>query len=268
MELKGKTALVTGASRGIGRAMAEALVANGASVLGTSRDAGQVNWPNGVEGVSLDVSSATAVEESWRAAGLDNRGIDIVINNAGEGVFGAFAEIDFEEWEQQVGLMLLGAMKISQLALKLWSRERPGTLVNVGSLASEFPIPFMSGYNAAKAGLAAFTESLQMETSPEVVTVLELRLGDISTGFNESIRGNPQDERQGRVWELMCKHVEEGPVPAYVAAKLLGCLLQKREGVVRVGGLFQSRIAPLFKRLVSHSVKLIVNRSYYNLGRD
>ena len=266
--LEGKTALVTGASQGIGRAISVALVEQGMRVLGTSRSPDAVVWPKGVEGISLDVGSAALVASGWDQAGLGEVRLDVVVNNAGAGAFGAFAEEAFELWEEQVGLLLLGAMKVSQLALHGWSAERPGILVTVGSLASEYPIPYMSGYNAAKAGLAAFTESLHLETDPTAVRVLELRLGDISTEFNDHIRGRAKDASQETVWKAMEKHVREGPPPEFVAAKLVDFLLSGRSGVVRVGGFFQSRIAPIFKRFISHSVKIIVNRSYYNLGRD
>lgn len=266
-KLAGQTALVTGASRGVGRAIAIALAADGMRVLGTSRNPVAVEWPAGVEGVQMDTSSAESVAVAWDKAGLDSISLDVVVNNAGAGVFGGFGDVSFESWEGQIGLLLLGPMKVAQLALRGWSVGNPGVLVNVGSLACEFPIPYMAGYNAAKAGLAAFSESLELECDPEVARVLELRLGDISTGFNEAMRGQPCGESQEAAWQAMCKHVEEGPAPERVARKLVGCLKHNRSGVVKVGGFFQVRIASLFGRLVSHSVKTLVNRSYYNLSK-
>lgn len=262
----GQTALVTGASRGIGRAIAKALVAEGMQVVGTSRDPDSADWPAGVEGARLDASSAESVEQCWRQAGLDERRLDLVVNNAGAGVFGAFEERSFEDWERQVGLMLLGVMKLSHLALGKWSPENPGVLVNIGSLACEYPIPYMSGYNAAKAGLAAFCESLQLEADPAAALILELRLGDISTGFNNSVAGRPSGSRQNRVWKAMLAHVDSGPPPEFVAAKLVKCLARREEGLVRVGGFFQAIVAPLFRRLASRSLSLGVNRSYYNVS--
>jgi len=267
MEFVGKTALVTGASRGIGRAVAEALVEQGMRVIGTSRSPGKVDWPDGVEAIRLDASSAELVERCWQEAKLDRESIDLLVNNAGAGVFGAFEREDFQNWEQQVGLLLLGVMKLSQLALGKWSAERPGVLVNVGSLACEYPIPYMCAYNAAKAGLAAFSESLQYELDPRAVTVLELRLGDISTRFNDRVVGRPDGEEQQAVWNAICEHVDKGPSVEFVARKLVKCLVRNRAGVVRVGGLFQAGVAPLFRRLVSQSLKVVVNRWYYTVSR-
>lgn len=268
MFLKGKRALVTGASRGVGRSIAEALVAAGVEVWGTSRNPDTVEWPEGVRAVRFDLTSASAAQASWDAEGLGRKQFDIVVNNAGSGVFGAFAERDFEEWEQQIGLMLLGAMKVSQLALQQWTREEPGVLVTVSSLAVEYPIPYMSGYNAAKAGLAAFSESLILETDPRVARVLELRLGDVNTDFNDHVLGRPVGARQGKVWAAMCKHVANGPPAEKVAAKLLRSLVEDRIGIVRTGSLFQSVVASFFGKLISHRLKRATNLSYYNVSRD
>lgn len=267
MKLAGKSALITGASRGVGRAIAGALVAEGMQVVGTSRDPENVDWPEGVRGISFEASSAESAEASWVAGGFQESTFDLVVNNAGSGAFGAFSDTDFEQWENQVGLMLLGVMKVSHLALNRWSVDRPGVLVNVGSLASEFPIPYMSGYNAAKAGLAAFNESLVMETDPMIAKVLELRLGDVNTGFNDHVVGGALGRRQQTVWNAMCEHVSKGPQPEAVAGRLLQCLVKDRDGVVRVGGFFQAKLAPFFLKLVSHRVRRAANISYYNVSR-
>lgn len=259
--------MVTGASRGIGRAVAEALAAQGIDVFGTSRKPEAVVWPDGVRGVFFDASSPAAVQASWDVGDFARLRFDIVVNNAGAGAFGSFAATEFEEWEQQVALLLLGAMKLSHLALNQWTAERPGVLATIGSLAADYPIPYMSGYNAAKAGLAAFIESLLLENDPAVVGVLELRLGDFDTAFNDSVRGRPCDVHQSSVWEAMCRHVREGPAPELVGRRLVTCLEQDRVGVVRIGGFFQAVLAPLFARLVSRGLSRAANRSYYNLRK-
>ena len=165
MEIRGTKVLVTGASRGIGKAIAEALVARGALVWGTSRDPGKIAWPDGVRPLQLDLGSSSAIEAAWRSQDMEALGFDIVINNAGSGAFGRFEEVDFDVWEAQVAILLMGAMKVSRLALPGLT-ERAGYLVNVSSLAAEFPIPFMSAYNTAKAGLSAFSESLVIVPAP------------------------------------------------------------------------------------------------------
>lgn len=263
MHLAKKKALVTGASCGIGRSIAEALVAEGIQVFGTSRSPDDVDWPDGVIGVELDLSSSSSIQSGWAQVLERAEHFDILINNAGSGAFGEFSECAFEQWEDQVRAMLLGPMELSQLAMKKWSREKPGVLVNVSSLAVEYPIPFMSGYNSAKAGLAGFCESLLLECDPEVVRVVELRLGDVNTGFNNYVRGKPKGALQNRIWSAMCRHVEKGPGPGEVAMCVLKHLRAETVGIVRMGGFFQSILASVFGRMVSHRVKRAANLSYY-----
>ncbi len=258
--------MVTGASRGVGRAISKALAAAGVEVVGTSRNADRVDWPEGVSGVTFDCSTASSVESSWRAAGFDQSGFDIVVSNAGSGAFGSFRDEDFENWEDQIQLMLLGAMKVSQLVLSSWTPANPGVLVQIGSLATEYPIPYMSGYNAAKAGLAAFCESIRLETDPRIARVVELRLGDVATRFNDHVKGAPKDPRQKDAWEAMCQHVEEGPEPEIVAKRLLKALSRDQVGIIRTGSFFQAIVGSLFARFLSSSLKAKLNCYYYRIS--
>lgn len=262
----GKTALVTGASRGVGRAVAVALAAEGTHVLGTSREPEDKDWPEGVTPLRFDMSSPSAVARSWDAARLDERDVSILVNNAGAGVFGEFGDVEFDDWEAQIGLMLLGPMKLSHLAMRRWSRERPGLLANVTSLATEFPIPLMSGYNAAKAGLSGFTESLMQETDPQIARVIELRLGDFNTQFNGSVKRVGGSKRAQRVWEAMERHVAASPSPEVAARRLVVAMRRGERGLVRAGSFYQAVVASLFGKIVSHSAKRAANVSYYNLS--
>lgn len=265
MNLRGKTALVTGASRGFGRAAAVALAREGAIVYGGSREPDAVAWPEGVAPVALDVSSPEAAEQSWRSANLDTLPISILVNNAGSGVFGAFQSTDFAAWRGQIELMLLAPMRLCQLAMPRISCNAPGAIVNVGSLAAEFPIPYLSGYNAAKAGLAAFSESLLMEADRERIAILELRLGDLNTDFNGHVARFGEGERLASVWQAIEARAARSPGPEAAARRLIRALRRGERGTVRAGGFFQATLASLFGRLASQGLRRRANLRYYDL---
>ncbi len=266
MEIKGSKALVTGASSGIGRAIAEQLRANGAEVWGTSRNPPGEGWPDGVTPLILELGSSDSIEAAWRSQSMDSIGFDIVVNNAGYGAFGRFAEIDFEDWEAQVRALLVGTMKVSRLALP-GLVERSGYLVNVSSLAADFPVIFMSGYNAAKAGLSGFTESLVIEFKTSGLKVVDFRPGDIRSSFNANMLQktgkNPEEGCVTRVWRRIEERLSASPEPEFAARKLVACISRDQVGTIRVGTFFQARVAPLLARLAPTSLTRAANVAYY-----
>ena len=146
------------------------------------------------------------------------------------------------------------------------SRDR-GTLVNVSSLAAEFPLPFQPAYNVAKAGLTALSESLMMETAGSGVTVIDLRPGDYRTDFEGSVR-RPQPAatpRMQRAWGAFEAMMQSGPQPAHAAAALRRALLAGRPGTVRTGRLFQAVVAPFLARFGSLGLKRRIQARYYNV---
>jgi short-subunit dehydrogenase len=265
MNFTDQKALVTGANKGIGRAIALALAGAGVEVLGTSRNPGATDWPDGVTPVTFDTSSPESVQHSWESAGLSNAGITLLVNNAGTGTLGEFQTSLFADWEAQINLLLMAPMKLCHLAMEQWGQTRPGIIVNVTSMVVEYPIPCMSGYNAAKTGLAAFSESLMIEGMNDWLTVIELRPGDLHTNFNNSIKRTSDTPRVERIWRAMVKHIEAAPSPEVAAQKLITTLRNEAGGVVRAGSLFQIVMASIFGKIVSSKVKRAANLSYYNL---
>mgnify|MGYP003335389967 CR=1 FL=1 len=191
-----RTALVTGASTGLGRAFARMLLAEGVAVWGTSRDAARLadltqEHPQAFHPVVLELADAAAAAQAFRAAEQAAGGFDLVVNNAGFGAFGVFADTDFAVWREQLEVMLVNTTLISHLALVGMRQRNRGALVNVSSLAAEFPLPFQSAYNMAKAGLTALNESLMIETAGTGVVVLDVRPGDYRTDFEGSVTRLP-----------------------------------------------------------------------------
>src|SRR4051812_13899521 len=187
-----RSAFVTGASTGLGRAFTDMLLADGVRVCGTSRDIARLASIQHAlfTPLALDLRDGAAAEKNFRQA-HESAQFDLVINNAGYGVFGQFAATDFDHWREQLEVMLVNTTRISHAALRLMLPQDRGALVNISSLAAEFPLPFQSAYNVAKAGLTALNESLMIETAGTGVVILDVRPGDYRTDFETSVRRPP-----------------------------------------------------------------------------
>ena len=251
-----RTAFVTGASSGLGRAFAEMLLAEGVRVWGTSREPGRLAGLGGADftPVALDLAAPAAAEAAWRAGSAQAGGaFDLVIANAGYGVFGEFAATDWAVWRAQLDAMLGTNLALVHAAYRAMRARNRGCLVAISSLAAEFPLPFMSGYNVAKAGLSALSESLLFESRGTEVRILDFRPGDYRTAFNQAMQHpiiSAPAAPTARTWLVLEAMLRAAPPPAKAAADLRGALLGGRRGIVRSGPFFQARIAPLAARLL------------------
>jgi short-subunit dehydrogenase len=271
-----RTAFVTGASTGLGRAFAEMLLAEGVGVWGTSRDPARLaplgaGSAGAFTAVALELRDGAEVERIFRDAEKAAGGFDIVINNAGYGVFGEFAAMDFAVWEEQMKLMLIQPARISQLALRGMLQRanegRNGALVNIASIAGEFPMPFQSAYNAVKAGLSTFNESLMVEVEGTRVIVIDFRPGDFRTDFDGSVqRPKTMTPRMTRAWEAFNAMMRSGPDPRLAAQAMRRALARRRSGTVRTGRFFQAVLAPLLARFGSLSLKRRIQARYFNVS--
>lgn len=262
-----RTALVTGAASGLGAAFVDMLVAEGVEVWGTSRRLDRIPDRAGFHGLTLELADEASVRRSWRAASEGSAGIDLVVNNAGEGVFAPFDEISDELLRRQFQVLLGGPALLARLALQDMSARGRGCIVNVTSIAAEFPIPFMAAYSAAKAGLVGLTAAMVLECGPGPVRVMDFRPGDYRTRFNQSMR--PRQDglpTVSRVWDRLERLMRSAPEPARAARDLKRALQRGRRGIVRSGGFFQARAAPFLQRFASQGLSRWVQRRYFELG--
>jgi NAD(P)-dependent dehydrogenase (short-subunit alcohol dehydrogenase family) len=263
-----RTAFVTGASSGLGAAFVEMLLADGVRVWGTARDAARLAARENFLPVVLDLADAATAEKIFlQAADSADGGFDLVVHNAGYGVFGSFSTIDFAVWQAQLDAMLSGTLHLAHAALRLMLARRRGCLVNISSLAAEFPLPFMSAYNTVKAGLSAFSESLAIETRGTGVNVIDFRPGDYRTPFNHAMRRSSAQpgETEARVWRRLEENIRAAPPPARAAADLRRAILRRRSGTVRSGSFFQARLAPLLARTAPLALRRAALCFYYRI---
>jgi short-subunit dehydrogenase len=217
--------------------------------------------------VALDLARGAHAEAVFHEAEADAGGFDLVINNAGFGVFGQFAATDFAVWQTQLEVMLVNTARLSHAALRGMLPREQGALVNISSLAAEFPLPFQSAYNIAKSGLSALNESLMIETADTGVVVIDFRPGDYRTDFEGSVQrpaGQP-GPRLDRAWAAFARVMASGPAPAHAAASLRRALLRNRSGTVRTGRFFQAVLAPLLARFGSLNLKRRIQAMYFDV---
>jgi NAD(P)-dependent dehydrogenase (short-subunit alcohol dehydrogenase family) len=197
----GKVAVVTGGSRGIGLAIACALVERGAKVAITASSettlragAGELQKTAGAEVLPLraDVRRYEEMEQAMRTVAERFGGIDILVNNAGIGIFRPVADMSLEEWRQVIDTNLTGVFHGCRAALPHLRARGAGWIVNISSLAGANAFPEAAAYCASKAGLNAFSEALMQEVRHDGVRVAYVMPGSVRTGFSGRSAGNDE----------------------------------------------------------------------------
>ena len=178
MSTSGRVALVTGASSGIGRATAEALVKAGYRVYGASRSPKPVP---GVENLVLDVTDETSVTACVDAVLRKAGAIDVLVNNAGVAMIGAIEDSTVAQAKALFEVNLFGAMRMARAVLPGMRQRRSGRIINMGSVAGFLPGPFSGLYASSKSALARFSESLDHE-----VRRMGIRVSVIEPSFTAS----------------------------------------------------------------------------------
>jgi len=266
-----KRVFITGASSGIGLAMAKLLVAEGHEIWGTSRNLERIPKMPRWHPVRLDLADPPSTEAAFNAALTDAGYFDVLINNAGAGHFDPAELVPMETITSQFQILVFGQIQLMQLALRHMHARGEGLIINVTSLASRLPVPFMAAYNAAKAALASFTMSIQLELGNSRVQVVDLQPADIRTEFNQGVikttNANPRyDINVARTWEVVERNMKSAPPPDLVARHVLRLVSAVRPPPrITVGDAFQSKIAPLIFRFLPQRLRLWGLKRYYQI---
>ena len=266
-----KRVFLTGASSGIGLAIAKLLVAQGHEVWGTSRNLERVPKMPRCHSVRLDLADRLSVEEAFNAALAEAGYFDVLINNAGAGHFGPTEFLPMETIVNQFQVLVFGQIQLMELALHHMQARDEGLIINVTSLASRLPVPFMAAYNAAKAALAAFTMSIQLELGDSSVHIVDLQPGDICTDFNQGVIKSAKadsryDPKIAKTWEIVERTMKNAPSPELVARHVLKLVnAMQPPPRVTVGNLFESKIAPMIFRFLPQRVRLWGLKRHYGI---
>ena len=205
MRLNGKTALVTGSTKGIGRAIAEALVREGMNVCVSARKTDEVErtvrelsgvGEGRVTGVVCDVRDYDEVKALVEHTVAEFGGLDVLVNNAGIGIFGRVDETSVEDFRAVLETNLFGVFYCCRETIPLMKRRGGGYIINISSLAGVNAHPQMAVYNASKFGLNGFSEALMQEIRHDRIKVSYIMPGSVNTYFGD----DQPDESQS--WQL------------------------------------------------------------------
>ena len=190
-----KTALVTGASRGIGRAIALEFKEKGYSVIGTATSetgAAELN-DIGIQGYVLDLNSHESIDSFWQKLEDNNQNISFLVNNAGITRDNIVLRMSDEEWSDIMNVHLYGTFQLCKRSLKMMLKSKWGRIINISSASASIGNRGQSNYAAAKAGVEAFTKSLAKEVGKRDITINAVAPGFISTDMTENNEGVNED---------------------------------------------------------------------------
>lgn len=239
MTIKNKVALVTGSSSGIGFATAIMLARAGIHTYASMRNlkksktitelASAENLP--LQVVQLDVNDKKSVKEAITKIVTEKERIDVLVNNAGYGLFGSLEDISIEELKAQFETNFFGVIRVTQLVLPTMRKQKSGTIVNVSSVGGRIGLPVLSAYHSTKFALEGLSESMSYELEPFGIRVVIIEPGVIRTNImNSSIIAKKAQDPKSPYFSLIHK-VEnnfklmmenESSPPEEVAKAILG----------------------------------------------
>ncbi len=222
MHLQDKVAVVTGASRGLGRAFADALVAKGAQVYGLARSADdlgavQSDLGDAFHPVVCDVRDRASIRDAFQTVQDDAGRCDILINNAGLGRFDAVEDLSDEDWDLMVDTNLTGLFLCTRAAVPMMQAQHEsegfgGHIVNIASVAGLVGNPNLGGYNATKFAVRGFSEAIMKELREDSIKVTCVYPGSVATHFaDDAGTSGSANPMQPEDIAATVVHILEGP---------------------------------------------------------
>jgi NAD(P)-dependent dehydrogenase (short-subunit alcohol dehydrogenase family) len=212
-----KTALVTGASSGMGKVIAQQLLKDGLNVVVAARRVDKMDdlRAAGAHPIALDVSKEESLKAAVETINSEFGGVDVLVNNAGFGLYGAVEDIPMENARYQLDVNVFGAARLIQLVLPYMREQRSGKIINISSMGGKIYTPLGAWYHASKHALEGFSDCLRLEVAPFGIDVVVVEPGIIQTAFGE-VLSEPLKEMSGNgAYADLVNKLVEGTAESY-----------------------------------------------------
>lgn len=212
-----KTALVTGASSGMGKVIAQQLIKDGLKVIVAARRVEQMKDLEelGAFPISLDVSSAESLNTAVEHIKQHHGRVDVLVNNAGFGLYGAVEDVPMEEARYQFDVNVFGVARLTQLLLPHMRENKFGKIINITSMGGKIYTPLGAWYHASKHALEGFSDCLRLEVSQFGIDVVVVEPGIIQTAFGDVVSGPMMKHSGEGAYAAMVKSVSNATADSY-----------------------------------------------------
>lgn len=248
-------ALITGASSGIGKAIAIELLNQGFTVYGTSRKSAAETGEGLMTILRMDITDPASRQECIDKVLQTEGRIDLLVNNAGYGQMGPLAELPADKMHMQIETNLLGPAELTRLVIPSMMKQKKGTIVNISSISGVMPSAFSGAYCASKAAMTAWSETLRMELAPFGIRVTTVQPGAIQSDFGQVATRNLAFDTDHSAFRPIGEYIlkramvsqERATSSVVFAKKLVRQILKKHpKAIIRIGK--SSFLYPFMKR--------------------
>ena len=265
--MKSQKILITGGSRGLGKELVVQFLNQDCEVHVVARNSNsELNSPK-LKFHILDLFNSREVVDFAKTF-ITSHGLpDLLINNAGSGAFFEWDSFPINQIEKQINLLFLSPVLMCRVFAPKMASQQKGKIVNITSLATIYPLPFMPLYNSTKSALSSFTRSMQIEyhSFPSFIDVI---LGDVKTEFNDRLIRTTSDgwsERVKSTWSKVEKQLHDSPVPNHVAKRLVLKINKCNGGLIYEGGFIHRNVYSHLSRFLPNFLKnKILQKRYFD----
>ncbi len=215
--LKNKVALVTGASSGMGKDFAKALLNEGMTVYAAARRVEQMDDIKqlGAIPIKMDVTNDDQVQAAVKQIETDQGGVDVLINNAGFGLYGSVEDTTIDDARYQFEVNLFGMARLTQLLVPSMRNKNAGTIVNISSMGGKIYTPLGAWYHATKHAVEGWSDCLRLELQQFGINVVIIEPGIIQTEFGDVVGGPMTERSKGGPYEPMAQSVANATADSY-----------------------------------------------------